>query len=183
MDILAHALYGATLCSRTGLAGGRQGANRPWHRDPSFWWAAVFGVLPDALSMWLPFLAHAASGAPGNFFHDFGGGWLTLYRAVHNLLAPLIVSALLYVFWRRLFVPSVAWTAHVALDAVSHGAGKFQTLLFYPFSGWGIVGIAWWRSAWFFAGYWSVLIALWLLLRLWRGAARVRRGRPGGDGA
>lgn len=26
VDILAHAVYGATFCSRTGLAGGRQGA-------------------------------------------------------------------------------------------------------------------------------------------------------------
>ena len=169
MDILAHALYGATLCSETGLAGGRSGSTAPrWFRDRTLWWSLVFGVLPDGVSMWIPFTAYTIAGVERNYFLHYGGGWLTVYRAVHNLIVPLTVSAILFVLRRRLFVPSLAWTIHVVMDAVSHGAGKYQTLLFYPFSSWGIEGISWWRAPWFFAGYWLVLLAIWILIAVWR---------------
>jgi len=56
-------LYGATVCSRSGLAGGSRGTGgRPWIADWTAWAAAVFGVLPDAFSLGLPLLS---------FFLDF----------------------------------------------------------------------------------------------------------------
>lgn len=169
MDILAHALYGATVCSDTGLGGGRSGstASRGF-RDPTVWWAMAFGILPDVISMWVPFAAHVMAGPEGNFFHHFGGGWLIVYRMVHNLVTPLALSGVLFVCCRRLFKPSLAWGVHVVTDAVSHGAGKYQTLLFYPFTDWGIKGIAWWRTPWFVFCYWALLPATWLLILAWR---------------
>jgi hypothetical protein len=173
MDLAAHALYAATVCSRTGLAGGRTGAPcRRWYRDGTVWWAVAFGLLPDVLSMWVPFAVHVISGQPGNFFHHFGGDWLTVYRTVHSLVIALAVSAALLAWRRSLFIPSLAWAVHVLLDAVSHGQGKYQTLLFYPLTSWGIDGIAWWRTPWFFVAYWAVLPVTWLTLVLVR---RVRR--------
>lgn len=171
MDILAHALYGATLCSRSGLAGGRTGsAARRWHGDRTVWWALLFGILPDVLSMWIPFALHSVSGASGNFFHSFDGAWLMTYRATHNLLFPLAFSAALRLWRPRLLVPSLAWLVHVLLDSISHETGKFQTLLFFPFSHWGIDGIPWWRTPWLFYSYWLALPTLWLALTLVRRA-------------
>ena len=120
MDLLAHALYGATVCSETGLAGRRAGSPASdWYRDRSLWWALAFGVLPDAVSMWVPFAVHVAVGPEGIFFHHFGGVWLVVYRLMHNLIVPLVVSGILCVWRRRLFAPSLAWTLHVLCDAVS----------------------------------------------------------------
>jgi len=177
MDILAHALYGVTVCSRAGLAGGREGTRgaRLW-REPTAWWALAFGLLPDVVSMLIPFLLHAVSGADGNFFRHFDGGWLTVYRVMHSLVLSLAVAGLLRAWRPRLFAASLAWPLHVAMDAVSHNDGKFQTLLFYPFSDWGINGIAWWQHREFFFGYWIVLAATWAALFAWRRRATAPSG-------
>lgn len=166
MDIMAHALYGATFCSRTGLAGGKSGfSGRRWFLDSSVWLSMLFGMLPDILSMWIPFTVHFVSGAAGNFFVSYGGGWLVVYRMVHSLVVALGFSLLVGLVWRRGFLPSLAWVVHILCDAVSHGAGKFQTRIFYPFSTWGIVGIPFWRSPGFVAGYWLALVVIWAGLR------------------
>ena len=169
MDIAAHVLYGVTVCSRAGLAGGRGGTRgiRMW-REPTVWWAAFFGLLPDMASMWIPFIVHAISGAPGNFFHYFDGHWLVVYRLFHSLVMSLGVAAIVWVWRRPFFAATLAWPLHVVMDSVSHSAGKFQTLLFYPFSEWGINGIAWWRHPDFVLGYWLALAATWLTLFAWR---------------
>ena len=63
MDILAHALYGATLCSRTGLGGGLACRGAPARRpDWTVWAAAGFGVLPDLASIGLVFALMLARG-------------------------------------------------------------------------------------------------------------------------
>ena len=59
-------------------------------------------------------------------------------------------------------------------DAVSHSAGKFETVPFYPLSHWAVDGIAFWRNAWFVLTYWAVLPIIWIGLILWR-SRRVRR--------
>lgn len=173
MDILAHGLYGVTACSRLGLAGGREGTRGVrWWREPTVWWALFFGLLPDMASMWIPFILHVASGVDGNFFRYFDGGWLLVYRAAHSLVVALGVSGLLFALRRRLFVASLAWSLHILMDAISHVEGKFQTLVLYPLSNWGIQGIAWWRHRWFVWGYWAVLVGVWLTLSAWRRAKR-----------
>lgn len=170
MDLLAHGVYAATVCSRTGLSGGLKGHPGRWYQDPTVWWAALFGLLPDILSMWVPFAVHVVAGPEGNFFHLYSGAWLVVYRLVHSLLPAATISALCCVYRRWLFVPSLAWGVHVLLDAVSHGEGKFKTLLFYPFSSWGIDAIDWWRTRWFFIGYWALVPLIWLGLMLCRRA-------------
>lgn len=172
MDVLAHGLYGITICSRKGVAGGRKAIRERWYREPTVWWALLFGFMPDIVSMWAPFAVHALGGARdgvmGGFFHHFEGGWLVVYRATHSLLIAGIASGLLFACRRSLFLPSLAWALHIVLDAVSHGEGKFQTLPIYPLSSWGINGIRWWCTPWFFAAYWLALPLIWLSLYMYR---------------
>ena len=174
MDLLSHALYGVTVCSRIGLAGGRRGTpgGRRWYREPTVWWALLFGLTPDIISMWIPFAIHAVSETGVNFFHWFGGDWLTVYRATHSLVVATGVAGLLFVCRRSLFVPSLAWAIHVVVDAVSHGQGKFQNLPFYPVSQWGFNGVSWWRHPWVFFVCWGVLPATWVAIAIWRRGIR-----------
>ena len=169
MDIVAHVMYGVTLCSRTGWAGGRRGpAVRPWFRDPTVWGAAIFSVLPDAVSMGLPLMAYLGGEAGGNFFQSFGGHGLVAYRCMHSMLVAGCVVALLGVWRRRWIIPALAWPVHLLGDAISHPDGKFRTPLLYPLSDWGFDGIPWWQSFPLFATYWAVLIGLWIALVAWR---------------
>lgn len=189
MDLLAHALYGATFCSRTGLAGGLRGRppapRRAWRRDASLWWAIVFGVLPDLASMGVPFVVLAVNGTPGPFLHDFfhglDAGAIVIYRLFHSLLTALLVCAALWLARPRLFVASLAWPLHLLMDSVSHGLGKYQTTLFYPLSDWALDGIRWWMSPRFVMAYWCALPTIWTALHLARSrpAAGGRMARHG----
>jgi hypothetical protein len=102
VDLVAHALYGATVCSRTGLAGGRKGAQKRWHSDRTAWCAVLFGVVPDVVSMGVPLAVFCLEGAHGNFFHALDGTDLIIYHYAHSVLVALAVSGLL---WRPLFFP------------------------------------------------------------------------------
>lgn len=173
MDFLAHALYGATVCSRSGLAGGRTGAGRTEGRgrrrmDWTVWAALAFGVLPDAVSMGPPFLAFLLAGAPGNFFHDLGGTDMIAYRAMHSLVVALCAAGALRACVRPLALPALAWPLHVVMDAVTHDDGKFGTTLLFPFSTWSIPGIRWWEHPGVVWGYWLALPVLWVGLVAWR---------------
>jgi hypothetical protein len=168
MDVFAHAVYGATVCSRTGMAGGSKAHGRRWIADWTLWTAALFGILPDALSMGLPFLAFWQAGMPDNFFHNFGGEDIVRYRYAHSLIIALAVSLALRLAWKPLFIPSLAWPLHVVMDAFTHGPGKFHTTLFYPLSDGGPNGIRWWEHPYLVLAYWLALPAIWLGLQIWR---------------
>lgn len=173
MDLLAHALYGATVCSRSGIAGGvGEGsislAGRRWTADWTVWCAALFGILPDVVSMGLPLLAFWQAGAQGNFFRGLGGGDMVCYHCMHSLIVALAVSGLLRLAWKSLFIPSLAWPLHVVMDSVTHGTGKFATTLFYPLSMWSLDGIRWWQHPEVVVAYWLLLPVIWLGLRIWR---------------
>jgi len=179
MDLFAHACYGAVLCSRSGLAGGRKGRpGRKWYRDGSLWLAVFFGLLPDIVSMWIPYITTAGWADAGRFFGSYDGGWLEVYRWVHSLIPAVIFCGLLGILCRRLFVVSLAWPVHILCDAVSHGAGKFGTMIFYPLSRFQIDGIPFWRHGWFMVAYWAVLAALVIFIILWRHRP-LRSRRPG----
>ena len=168
MDLLAHAVYGATVCSRTGLAEGSKGTGRPWISDWTVWCAAAFGILPDVVSMGAPFLTFLAAGAQGNFFRGFEGTGIVCYRYMHSLVVALAAVGLLRLAWRPLFIPSLAWPLHVVLDALTHGTGKFQTTIFYPLSTWGYDSVRWWQHPEIVLAYWLFLPVIWLGLWAWR---------------
>lgn len=172
MDLLAHAVYGATVCSRTGLAGGLKGSTgndcHHWMTEWTVWCAALFGILPDVVSMGLPLFVFWQAGVPGNFFRDMGNDALVSYHYMHSLIVALAVSGLIRFAWKPLFIPSLAWALHVVMDALTHGAGKFHTTLFYPLSTWGFDGISWWRHPEVMLAYWFLLPAIWLGLWICR---------------
>ena len=169
MDIAAHVLYGMTLCSRTGWAGGRTGHSLGvWRRDLTLLAASVFSLLPDAVSMGIPLLMHLLARADGNFFVRFGGQDLISYRCMHSLVIAGAVCLLIGLWRRRWLAPVLAWPLHVVMDSFSHSDGKFRTTLFYPLTDWGFNGVSWWQSGTLMVAYWAMLPLLWAALFLWR---------------
>ena len=178
MDLLAHALYGSTVCSRTGFAGGLRGSPHRWYRDPTVWLAAFFGVLPDLVSMGPSFLSYWLGGMQGHYFRDVDGSTLVRYRYMHSVIVALAFSGVLRVVWRTAWIPSLAWALHVLMDAATHSTGKFQTTLLYPFSTWGVDGIRWWMHPELILAYWLALPASWYALSLWRRHAQAQQPSP-----
>jgi hypothetical protein len=178
MDVLAHAVYGATAFSRHGLAGGslpRGGAPGRWYADRTIWAAALFGILPDVVSMWPSFAVHVVNGAEENYFRGVSDSTLTLYHYMHSFVIALPCCAIIAILRKPLFIPSLAWPLHVLMDAATHGTGKFQTRPFHPISDWGIEGINWWQYPAVFYGYWVALLIIWIALWTWRRRVALRR--------
>lgn len=178
MDILSHAIYGATVCSRHGFAGGRRGylnEGRRWYTDSTIWWAAFFGVWPDIVSMGPSFVAFFFSDMPGNYFSEVNETTLVLYRYIHSMVIALPCCTLVGCLRKSLFFPSLAWPLHIVVDATTHGTGKFQTIPFYPLFDWRIEGINWWEHPTIFFGYWAALPIIWLSLWMWRRTGKRRK--------
>lgn len=171
MDTLAHALYGATVCSRTGLAGGRRGApsssSRSSVRDWTVWAAAAFGVLPDLASIGVFFALMLIRGE-GPSFHALPPYVFALYHDTHSLVFAGLFVLLLRMIARPLVIPALAWPVHIVMDSLSHGEGQWQTMLLYPLSDWHWHGLDWWRYPVLPLVYWVALPVLWLVIRLWR---------------
>jgi hypothetical protein len=173
MDILAHAAYGATLCSRTGLGGGRTGGARWRGRfDWTIWVAVAFSLLPDVASIGVGFARMWLQGA-GPSFHALPPYVFVLYRLTHNLIVAGLCVLLLRLVARPLALPALAWPVHVLADALLHDHGRWQSPLLYPLADWRLAGVNWWEHREVFLLYWGLLPLLWLTLHWWR-RARLR---------
>ena len=94
MDTLFHGVLGATLCSRTGLAGGRRGPGPEFKRrwlfsDWTLWAAFFFGIVPDLASLGIHFMMDAFTGN-GVRWHGIPDYIFALYGVTHGL-AQLVV--------------------------------------------------------------------------------------------
>ena len=152
MDILTHALMGAVLCSRTGLAGGRRGPTpgrdgRPRMIDWTFGAALFFGIFPDLASIGLH-LAHHVIRHGHMGWHAVPPYIFTLYNLTHSvLIAGLCVLAA--ALWRRpLALAMLAWPLHIVTDMLTHGPGRFATPVFFPLSDYRFNGVNWWQTPW-----------------------------------
>lgn len=170
MDILAHALYGATVFSRTGLAGGRRGtagSRGVFAYDWTVWAAAGFGVLPDLSSIGVSFVRMLINGSSPSF-HDLPQYVFVLYHGTHSVVIAGLLLLVLRAMARPLVIPALAWPLHLVMDSVSHGEGRWQTLVFYPVSDWHIHGVNWWQHPAMMMAYWGLLPGLWIGIHLWR---------------
>ncbi len=165
MDSLTHTFIGAALCSRTGLAGGLRGAVR---RDGSsrlldwtFWAALFFGAFPDAFSLGIYLIPRVFMSGHA-MWHGIPPYIFTLYRLTHSLV--IVLGVILLVGWlcRPLAVTMLAWPIHILTDVFTHGAGIFQTPLFYPVSSFRISGVNWWEHPVITWTGWLLTAALWI---------------------
>ena len=170
MDILAHALYGVTLFSRSGLAGGHHGvkpSNGPMIRDLTFWAASGFSILPDMSSIGVYFSQMLIQGDSPSF-HSLPSYVFVLYHFTHSLMSALLFLLVLGLMARSLVIPAFGWPLHILMDSFSHNSGRFQTLIFYPVSDWHFQGVNWWQSPELMMLYWGILPILWAGLAAWR---------------
>ena len=176
MDTLFHGVLGATLCSRTGLAGGRRGPGPEFKRrwlfsDWTLWAAFFFGIVPDLASLGIHFMMDAFTGN-GVRWHGIPDFVFFLYDVTHSLLGIAVCYGLLVAWKRALWLPALAWPLHVLSDVPTHGTGRFLTPILWPFSDWGFAGWSWWIHPRVFFGGWILVGVLWLVVIVLRLARR-----------
>ncbi len=167
MDTLFHGVFGAVVCSKSGLPGGRRGptdaAGRRRFFHWTFWAAFLFGVLPDVASLGIHFLSDFFAGK-GVRWHGIPDFVFFLYRVTHSLFGIAVGYTLIVLLKRSLWLPALAWPLHFIVDVPTHGDGVFKTPIFWPFSDAGFVGWGWWMHPPIFLGAWAVCICLWLIV-------------------
>jgi hypothetical protein len=130
---------------------------------------------PHFLAIMLGHLPHDIHAIPGEV--------MGLYGVSHNLLVALGMSLLLWRVRRSMAVPSLAWSFHLLMDALTHGNGHFQVPMLYPLSNLTVNGINWWEHGWLFLSFWGILPGIWVGLVVWRRRGRRQTvGRLSGDG-
>jgi len=176
MDILCHALYGATLCSRTGLAGGGLGTPSAW-RDWTLKAAVGFSLMPDLVSVGLAFTQMILRGHDPSW-QSIPPHVFIIYYLSHSLVIAGLFVVLLGALYRPLILPALAWPVHIGLDVLLHGEGRWQVPLFFPFWDWRFQGVNWWQHREVVLTYMGILPLLWLAIHLYRRY----RSQPTGPG-
>ncbi len=126
MDILSHGLWG-------GVAFGRENKR-------NFWWAFLFGIAPDFLSFGI-FTGMRVLGLTSGI--DWSNGpppdsaipqyVHTLYNITHSLVIFAVVFLLVWLLWKKPFLPMFAWPLHILVDIPTHSTQFFPTPFLWPF--------------------------------------------------
>jgi hypothetical protein len=152
MDVISHGVWG-------GIAFGRKSKQL-------FWFAFLFGVLPDVIVFsWrilaelshLPSITNPELSVIPNYV-------LSLYNITHSLVIALLLFIILSALWKKKAIAFLAWPLHVLFDIFSHSTGFFPTPYLWPFATPFFDGIPW-VTPWVFFMNWGVLI---ILLFVWR---------------
>lgn len=144
MDIISHALWGATVVRKKHLV----------------WWAVLVGAAPDLLSNGVAFfyllIAHSQLWSAST--------WPLLpsilknaYNVTHSIVGVAIVAGLFFLFWKRYMILVIPYVLHVAMDLFAHEGNVINRLLF-PFqeSTIAVYGLNWWEQWWI----WWINVAL-----------------------
>jgi hypothetical protein len=144
MDIISHGIWGSLILGK----------------KSSPWWAAAWGMLPDAIAF-IPYLTAQVAGgklaaiaaAPQTY-----PPWVTtVYNCTHSLLIAGIVFYILCHIRLDLGLSFLAWPLHILLDIPTHTAASFPTKFLFPLSHLHLDGVSW-RNAYIFLANWLAII-------------------------
>ncbi|MDZ7855764.1 metal-dependent hydrolase [Sphaerotilus sp.] len=173
MDVLAHALW---------VGAGVMIARRRWAISSRAATATVaLAVAPDVPHL-LPIVGWSVFGsgsaatvrgyaiaAPGQEpALPFWVEWLShnLHCVTHSAIAAGVVTLLLWLWTRQLWIPLLGWWSHVVIDVFTHSNDYYPSPVLWPITREGLDGLAW-NSPGFMAANYAALAAayLWLLRR------------------
>lgn len=137
MDIISHGLWG-------GVAFGRKSKK-------TFFQAFFCGVAPDLFSFGIFTaatiigLAERPDWSAGPPPADMIPGYVSfLYNITHSLVIFALVFGVIWVLWKKPFLPLLAWPLHILLDIPTHSLSFFPTPFLWPFfDGVRVDGIPW----------------------------------------
>ncbi|PKO27957.1 MAG: hypothetical protein CVU36_18450 [Betaproteobacteria bacterium HGW-Betaproteobacteria-9] len=89
-----------------------------------------------------------------------------LHCVMHSALVAGGVTAWLWLWMGRLWIPLLGWWSHILIDVFTHSADFYPSPVFYPLTYWGFDGLAW-NTPWFMVVNYFFLVLLAALV--WHG--------------
>ena len=90
-----------------------------------------------------------------------------LHCALHSVVIAAVVTAMVW-RWRAAWLPVLlGWWLHIALDVPTHSDDYYPVPVFYPFTYWGVDGVAW-NTPWMLAANYLALAVAYASLLLTR---------------
>jgi hypothetical protein len=71
-----------------------------------------------------------------------------LHCVMHSALVAGVVTAISWIWLKRLWIPLLGWWSHILIDVFTHSADFYPSPVFYPVTYWGFDGLAW-NTPWF----------------------------------
>jgi hypothetical protein len=173
MDIVAHGLWAG--------AAGEWLRRRSDRSRRTVAWTVVLGTVPDLISL-LPVIAWSVfQPEPWRLLSDYvmatPGAEPPLPALVdtlshhahcimHSAIIALGVTVLAWRFEPALLVPLVGWWLHIATDVPTHSSDYYAVPFLYPFTYWGVDGVAW-KTPWLLVSNYAALalVYYWMLVR------------------
>ena len=96
-----------------------------------------------------------------------------LHCIAHSAVVSGIVTAILWVALRSLWIPLLGWWTHILIDVFTHSADFYPVPVLYPITYRGFDGIAW-NEPWFMVLNYTALLAFgaWAVVRMRRRRSR-----------
>lgn len=88
-----------------------------------------------------------------------------LHCVTHSALVAAGVTALLWWWMGRLWIPLLGWWSHIVIDVFTHSKDFYPSPVFYPLTYWGFDGLAW-NTPWFMALNYTALTVF--IIVVWR---------------
>jgi LexA-binding, inner membrane-associated putative hydrolase len=86
-----------------------------------------------------------------------------LHCVMHSAWVAGGVTAVLWVWLGRFWLPLWGWWSHIVIDVFTHSADFYPSPVFYPLTYWGFDGVAW-NTPWFMvANYVSIALVAFIV--------------------
>lgn len=93
-----------------------------------------------------------------------------LHCIMHSAVVAGVVTGVVWLFCRTLWLPLLGWWSHIAIDVFTHSEDFYPVPVLYPFTQRGFDGLAW-NTPWFLAlNYVAIAAAVgWLVVTRTKG--------------
>jgi magnesium-transporting ATPase (P-type) len=136
------------------------------------WLSVFFGVAPDLLSFGILFTSYFLRNGLNR------PEFLTLeppdpslipnyvsvaYNYTHSLVVFAVIFALVWLLFKKPFIPLSAWALHILIDIPTHTSAFFPTPFLWPLSSFKVSGISW-GEPWFLLLNYSAIILVYFII-------------------
>ncbi len=177
MDILAHTLWTTALTRK----GNIEIEKKKKRSKINMLWIAFFGIFPDLFAFTIPFFVSFYMVASGQQYfesfatrHQVADGFNLahdLYKYSHSIIIWLLVFLVVWLIFKKPWLPLLGWLLHILIDIPSHAINFFPTPFLFPISTYVFpYGVAW-SNMYFMIVNYSALFILWfaILIKKYKG--------------
>lgn len=165
MDILAHSLWAGAGAKKL-----NNSLENKKKKKVSILWSAFWGIFPDLFAFTLPFIISfwkVFSGQQdfGSFTtrHQVADGFNLahdLYQYSHSLVIFLLIFLIIWLIYKKPWIPILGWGLHILLDIPSHPIEFFPTPFLFPISNYHFPYGVHWSSPIFMIINYSLLVII-----------------------